>query len=423
MKTHIIIALAFWCTLQGMAEETKKVIIRGDNSFPPYEFINDKGEPDGFNVELTRTIMEELNLPYDLKLEDWSNVLYQFRNKEADLITGMARNESQKDEFSLSKAHSYVNYSFVCRKNELIRDNRELTEKNIIVQRYSLPYKKLKNMRYDYHLTVVDNMVEGLKILANGMGDVALCPDNMAKYVIGKEGLTNLAVLDSGWPLREYCFVVADSALLEQVNTTILELKKNGIYDRIYLKWLGEKANFNVPLWIYFLLGALLLTALLLSIFVTIYKQRIKKGEILFKKEVAEQEARLDLAMTAGNIAAWIYDPHTQIFNTLRGNAQIGQDLGVEENINALHPDDQIMQKELFEAMLCGKKETAKAVFRHWNEDGTYHYYESRMVVKKKDDEVVAILGTQKDITDEVLKNKILNNTVEKLRFAIQMQV
>lgn len=42
------------------------------------------------------------------------------------------------------------------------------------------------------------------------------------------------------------------------------------------------------------------------------------------------------------------------------------------------------------------------------------------MKSKKEDGKVVAVLGTQKDITKEVFNNKILNDTVAKLRFAIQ---
>ena len=29
----------------------------------PYAFLNDNGEPDGFNIELIRLIMKELNIP------------------------------------------------------------------------------------------------------------------------------------------------------------------------------------------------------------------------------------------------------------------------------------------------------------------------------------------------------------------------
>ena len=111
MKKCVIIILTFLYIIQGTAKDTREIIIRGDSAFPPYEFINDKGEPDGFNIDLTRAIMDELKLPYDLQLEDWSDILQQFEKGEIDLITGMAKFESpQNGPSKLSKAHSYINY-------------------------------------------------------------------------------------------------------------------------------------------------------------------------------------------------------------------------------------------------------------------------------------------------------------------------
>ena len=567
MKKCVIIILTFLYIIQGTAKDTREIIIRGDSAFPPYEFINDKGEPDGFNIDLTRAIMDELKLPYDLQLEDWSDILQQFEKGEIDLITGMAKFESpQNGPSKLSKAHSYINYKFVCRKDALIQHTKDLSHKNVIVQRYALPHKKLKDMGYDSHLIPVDNMMEGLNMLSEGKGDMAICLDNMAQYIIYKDGLTNLSIIDSEWPLQEYCFVGSDTQLLEQINSALLKLKKNGVYDRIHVKWLGEKPTFSIPTWLYFLLGALLLTALLLSIFVTIYKKRAQKGEILLKEEneklnalllenknflnryqtvfnttlvglsyydkkgilvsvndemarlfqmdnknkllkeqlsiyanpvlrnhgiideqnqihefhgilkydmrkeqcpqyfarftpfdqifyfkmdvtpikdqegeligilitaidrtaeekherqMAEQEAKLNMAMNAGNVTAWIYELHTQEF-MLRGNMRTEKGLNMEKYLGMLHPDDRIIQKELFDTILHGQKESAETVFRYMHEDGTYHYYDSRMISKKEEDTVTAILGTQKDITQEILNNKILNDTIEKLRFAIQ---
>lgn len=438
MKTHaLILMLSFLSAVQGIAGESRKIIIRGDNAFPPYEFINDKGEPDGFNVDLTRAIMEELNMPYDLQLEDWSTVLHELEDKKVDLVTGVAKSEIREDNVKLSRAHSYIDYILVCRKDNSIRDKSELSKKKIIVQLSSLPYRKLEEMNFDANLILVNNMMEGLTMLSEGKGDVAICPDNMAKYIIYKDGLTNLNIVDSGWSRWDNCFASADNRLLEQVNSAILQLKKNGVYDRIHMKWLGEKQIFAMPVWVYFLLGALLMTALLLFIIVSIYKRRAKKGEMLLRaeneklnalllekrnheKEMKEQETRLDLAMDAGNVSAWVYEPDTREIRTLRGNALAGKGLSWEDNLAILHPDDHAMQIELFKLLLNGTKDKADTIFRYLSEDGTYHHYESRMIVKKEEGKVVAILGSQKDITQDVYKNKILKNTVEKLRFAIQ---
>ena len=35
----------------------------------PYSFLNDNGDPDGFNVDLIRLIMKELDIPYEIRLK------------------------------------------------------------------------------------------------------------------------------------------------------------------------------------------------------------------------------------------------------------------------------------------------------------------------------------------------------------------
>ena len=36
--------------------------VKGDSLFPPFEYINSEGMPDGFNVELFKCLMEKLGL-------------------------------------------------------------------------------------------------------------------------------------------------------------------------------------------------------------------------------------------------------------------------------------------------------------------------------------------------------------------------
>src|SRR5690554_2907716 len=67
----------------------RKILVKGDQFYPPYEFINAEGEPDGFNVELFREIAKELNFEYELQLEPWAAVRQQLEAGEIDIITGM----------------------------------------------------------------------------------------------------------------------------------------------------------------------------------------------------------------------------------------------------------------------------------------------------------------------------------------------
>ena len=67
----------------------RQIVVKGDQNYPPYEFINDKGEPDGFNVELFKSLAEELGVDFTLTLEPWIKVRAELQEGEIDVITGM----------------------------------------------------------------------------------------------------------------------------------------------------------------------------------------------------------------------------------------------------------------------------------------------------------------------------------------------
>lgn len=427
MKKCVIIILALLYIIQGTAKDIREIIIRGDSAFPPYEFINDKGEPDGFNIDLTRAIMEELKLPYDLQLGDWSDILQQFENGKIDLITGMAKFESPKDgPPKLSKAHSYINYKFVCRKDAPIQHTKDLSHKNIIVQRHALPHKKLKDMGYSSHLIPVDNMMEGLNMLSEGKGDMAICLDNMAQYIIYKDGLTNLSIIDSEWPLQEYCFVGTDPQLLEQINSALLRLKKNGVYDRIHVKWLGEKPTFSIPTWLYFLLGTLLLTALLLSIFVTIYKKRAKKGEILLK----EENEKLRFAIQTAGMAMWEYNCETQLFTTYnepvadyKDGAAISMD--TYDCYSKKDDDNPELIEKAVNIVKARKNESYNFIIKmktKYDSDWQYCTVRGVPMEKDKDGAVTKYLGVRLNITEQINYQKFLEREKETAQQADKLK-
>jgi polar amino acid transport system substrate-binding protein len=69
----------------------RKVLrIGGDQSFPPYEFLNANKQPDGYNVELTKAIAEVMGYDVEFRLGKWSKARNWLDNGEVDVIMGMA---------------------------------------------------------------------------------------------------------------------------------------------------------------------------------------------------------------------------------------------------------------------------------------------------------------------------------------------
>ena len=56
----------------------RPVIIVSDWEFPPYEFRNDRGEPDGYNVEVLNLVLNRLNLPHQFVMQEWYQATWTF---------------------------------------------------------------------------------------------------------------------------------------------------------------------------------------------------------------------------------------------------------------------------------------------------------------------------------------------------------
>lgn len=56
----------------------------------PYAFLNENGEPDGFNVELIRMVLGELKIPYVIKLKEKQDAFEDLRDGKSDLIFGLS---------------------------------------------------------------------------------------------------------------------------------------------------------------------------------------------------------------------------------------------------------------------------------------------------------------------------------------------
>src|SRR5690554_2087226 len=112
----------------------RKVMVKGDQYYPPYEFINDQGEPDGFNVELFREIAKELNFEYELQLEPWAAVRPQLETGEIDIITSMMVSPARAQELEFGLPHSVMTFGIFTHATKNFKTLEELRGKEVIVQ-------------------------------------------------------------------------------------------------------------------------------------------------------------------------------------------------------------------------------------------------------------------------------------------------
>jgi len=71
---------------QSGALEPKAIVFGGDREFPPYEFIDENGRPDGFNIHLMRALAREAGLGVEIRLGPREERMAEFDNGKVDVM-------------------------------------------------------------------------------------------------------------------------------------------------------------------------------------------------------------------------------------------------------------------------------------------------------------------------------------------------
>ena len=86
----------------------KIYIVGGDYYYPPYEFLDEEGNPKGYNVELTRAIAEVMGLNIKIRLGNWSEMRTALERGEIDTLPGMVFTEERNVYFDFVP-HALIN--------------------------------------------------------------------------------------------------------------------------------------------------------------------------------------------------------------------------------------------------------------------------------------------------------------------------
>lgn len=222
----------------------KPLQVRCGKNLPPFEFINEQGQPDGFNIDLVHAIMEEIDVPYELYLSDWKGVVDSLSNSLIDFVGGMTYSMERADKVYFGMSHALVKQMFIVKEGSPYRRAKDLYGKKVCMRSGGVAHELLT--RYNMHIipmpiktteATLDMLLED-KCDAVLLNDVAFeyIRDNYPKY-------HSLRAINSSLMPSEYriaCCKEYGEVLMPLVAEAMYNLRKSGEYDRIYQKWFGQ---------------------------------------------------------------------------------------------------------------------------------------------------------------------------------------
>lgn len=219
------------------------VLTVGTNAeFPPFEYVDDNGEPDGFDVALIKAIGEKLGVEVVVENMEFDSLVAAIGSKIDVAIAGMTVTDERKESVDFSDAYyDAVQYVIVPDGSD-IASAADLAGKAIGVQMGTTGDFIATDDVEGSDVSRYNKGVDAVNDLINGRVDCVIIDKNPALVFESTfEGQVKAIPGEQfEFGTEEYAIAIpkGDAALLSQVNNALEEIKADGTFDELVKQYI-----------------------------------------------------------------------------------------------------------------------------------------------------------------------------------------
>ena len=375
----------------------------------PYSFLNEKGEPVGFNIDLLRLVCKELDIPYVIKLKPTSEALNDLKSGQADLMCGM--DAHFHDDYAMygKSVLQLFTHSIVHQKGirPVIRDVEDLADYRVIVHSGSFSHHLMIRRGWSKNAIPYDDMQEAVQKAHLDPNSQIVWNTLSLKWLIHKFQFDNLELTPVDIQHGEYKFMSNNPRLLQRIDSVYTILRSQERVRPIQNKWFyPEHEDTGIPSWIWKLAILLAVGALALLIYYAIYRQREKK----MKRMLHNDNNRMALILNTSKVRIWIYHIATR---TVTPMDEKGNPMPSHPSVDFFRQTTPSSFERLSNALasITNQKEEHVTLTISGKDDVSdkeLHEFTVELSVLRRDKEghPTDIIGTRSDTTEELLKQK-----------------
>lgn len=226
------------------AAEGTKLVMGSSCDFPPYEFV---GEADneyiGIDVEIAQGFCEKNGYELEIQDMDFKSIIAAVNTQAVDFgMSGFTITEERKNSVMFSDPYEETFQSIIVKEGSDIAGKEDLEGKTIGVQAGTTGDDFVTKDFGEDAVNQYDKYTMAITALLNDQVDCVVLDDAVADaFVEANEGLKKL---DTPYGKEEYAvaFNFDDTALLEQFNAYLAEIKADGTLDDIFAKYKTDDA-------------------------------------------------------------------------------------------------------------------------------------------------------------------------------------
>lgn len=212
------------------------VLTVGTNAeFPPFEYVGDDGEPDGFDMALVKAIGEKMGVEVQIENMEFASLVSSIGSKIDIAAAGMTVTDERKETVDFTNSYyEAVQYVILPADSEIAKAD-DLKDKTIGVQLGTTGDFIAEELTGN--VSQYNKAVDAVNDLVNGRVDLVIIDKNPALVFESKFEGQVVAVdgAEFGFEPEEYAIALpkGDTALTDQINAAIDELKADGTFDEL----------------------------------------------------------------------------------------------------------------------------------------------------------------------------------------------
>ena len=225
-------------------DEAEQVKVASDIAYPPFEF-NKGGEPTGFDIDLMNEIAKRANLDVEYQNVRFDSIIQGLGNNLYDAsISAMTITPEREEQIDFSEPYFNADQSLLVQSDSDIESTDDLGDATVGVQIGTTGAAEAQKYQDEGKVADVrtfNTVTDAFNALENGQVD-AVINDFPVSADRASQSNGELEIVQNIPTGEQYGIAFpTDSELRPRVNKALQEIKEDGTYEKLYVKWFDEK--------------------------------------------------------------------------------------------------------------------------------------------------------------------------------------
>lgn len=432
IRSRLLLLLLAFCTVSPVAGATNNdstrvftpehpLVYEDAWDLWPYAFLNENGEPVGYNIDLLRIIFKELNIPYVIKLKPTEDALTDLKNGRADLMCGMeAHFHNEYAKYGKSVIQMFT-HSVVHREDDplLIKKLDDLKDHRVIVHEGSFSHHLMKQKGWGANAIPYKDMQDAVHFVHNEPGYQIVWNTLSLKWLIHKLHYKDLELTPVNIPHGKYKFMSNNAQLLHLLDSVYTQLNSTNALQPIQNKWFyPERHDTGIPSWIW----KVVIVLLLLTLAIMGYYLFHRNYEHRVTKDIRRRNARLSQILKTCGVRLWQFDvARRTVKRYVEGGLIEAGEMSFSAFFNLVIPEDRNRIHDALQQVLDDKQRSV-ALDVQVERDGilTDFIIGFSVLRRDKNGRPAYIIGTSTDVTAEHQRQQHAKDTMLRYQYIFE---